>query len=200
MSKESFRGRGFSEQKLALLASLLDEEGVSQAPALKRASREREMPLSSAQMRLWLFDQLEPGSAAYNIPVRHDFRGQLDAAAFERSLREIVRRHEVLRTCYLRVDGRPVQKIAPPEIFQFAVVDLQSLPLADRELEVGRLASADARKAFDLGSEPPIRAELLKLAADEHVLLLNIHHIAFDWWSFGVFEQELAALYGAFLR
>jgi amino acid adenylation domain-containing protein len=207
VSKGSSIDRGFSEQKLALLASLLEEEGLAPPPALKRISRDLELPLSSAQMRLWLFDQLEPESAAYNIPVRHDFKGPFNLAAFERSLTEIVRRHEALRTYYLRIDGRPVQKIATPEPVRVPVVDLQtndlqtklqSLPEAAREQEVASLAEAFAREPFDLGKAPLLRARLLRVAPDEHVLLLNIHHIAFDWWSFGIFERELAALYDAF--
>ncbi|MGO9087691.1 MAG: non-ribosomal peptide synthetase [Candidatus Sulfotelmatobacter sp.] len=199
MGEHSVKSGDFSDQKLALLASLLGEEGLPQAPALKRIPRVGEPPLSSAQMRLWLFDQLEPGSAAYNIPVRHEFKGHFDIGAFERSLSEIVRRHEVLRTYYLRIDGRPVQKIAPPELFRIPVVDLQGLPATAREQEVARLSSVDARQPFDLGSAPLMRARLLELAPDEHVLLLNFHHIAFDWWSLGVFEGELAVLYDAFL-
>ena len=200
MSKDSFKNSGFSEQKLALLASMLKEEGVSQAPGLKRIPRDGELPLSPAQTGLWLLDQLEPGSAAYNIPVRHDLKGNLDLGAFEWSLSEIVRRHEVLRTYYLRVDGRPVQKIAPPELFRIPIVDLQGLSEAAREQEVARLASAEAGQPFDLGKAPLIRARLLKLGQDEHVLLLNFHHIAFDGWSYGVFEKELAVLYDAFLQ
>ncbi len=204
MTEDRLKNRGFSAQKLALLASLLDEEGVRQAPSLKRISRDGELPLSSAQMRLWLFDQLAPGSSAYNIPVRHDFKGPFDVAAFERSLGEIVRRHEVLRTCYLSVDGRPVQKIVPPESFRMPVIDLQDslrgLPEAACEQEVASLASAFAKQPIELGNAPLLRANLLKLSGDEHVLLLNVHHIAYDWWSFGVFEKELAALYDAFVR
>jgi hypothetical protein len=111
-----------------------------------------------------------------------------------------VRRHEVLRTCYLSVDGSPVQKISPPELFRVSVVDLQGLPVADREPEVVSLASSFARQPFDLRNAPLLRAHVLKLSPDEHVLLLNLHHIACDWWSFGVFEKELAALYDAFVR
>jgi hypothetical protein len=202
VSKESSIDRGFSEQKLALLASLLEEEGLAPPPALKRIARDLELPLSSAQMRLWLFDQLEPESAAYNIPVRHDLKGPLNVEAFERSLTEIVRRHEALRTYYLRIDGRPVQKIASPESIRVPVFDLQaklqSLPEAAREQRLANLALEYAREPFDLGKAPLLRARLLRVAPDEHVLLLNVHHIAFDWWSFGVFERELAALYDAF--
>jgi amino acid adenylation domain-containing protein len=200
MNKDSFKSRGFSEQKLALLASMLEEEGVPQARSLEHTPREGELPLSSAQMRLWLFDQLEPASSAYNIPVQHEFKGHFDLVAFERSLCEIVRRHEALRTSYLTIDGRPVQRINPPELFRVPVVDLQGLPKAAREQEVARLASIDARQPFDLGSAPLMRAQLVKLAPDEHLLVLNFHHIAFDWWSVGVFEKELAALYDSFLR
>lgn len=200
MSKDSFKNRSFSERKLALLASLLEEEGVPQAPPLKRIPRDKELALSSAQMRLWLFDQLEMGSSAYNIPVEHAFKGHFDLVAFERSLNEILRRHEVLRTYYLRSDGRPVQKIAPPELFSIPVFDLQDLPVGARKQEMTRLASLEARQPFDLGKAPLMRAQLLKLAPDECVLLLNIHHIAFDWWSFGVFENELEVLYNTFLR
>jgi len=200
MSEDSFKDRGFSEQKLALLASMLEEEGVPQALSLKRIPRDGELPLSSAQMRLWLFDQLEPGSPAYNVPIQHDFKGRFDLVAFERGLTEIVRRHESLRTSYLRVDGCPIQKIGSPELFRVQVVDLQGLPKSAQEQEVARLASLDARQPFDLGRAPLMRARLLKKAPDEHVLLLNFHHIAFDWWSLGVFEEELGALYDAFLR
>ena len=210
MSNESAKHGGFSEQKLALLASLLEEAGIPQASAPRRIARDQELPISSAQMRLWLFDQLEPGSSAYNIPVRHDFKGRLDAAALERSLGEIVRRHEVLRTVYLNLEGRPVLHIAPANSFQLSVVDLQGLsaPAAQPgrekddalQQEVERLAQADATRPFDLGTAPLLRAQLLKLAPDEHVLLLNFHHIAFDWWSFGVFERELATLYNAFVE
>lgn len=200
MNQDSFKGSGFSERKLALLASMLEEEGLPQAPRLEHIPRDGKLPLSSAQMRLWLFDQLEPASSAYNIPVQHEFKGHFDLVAFERSLSEIVRRHEALRTSYLTVEGRPVQKINAPEPFPIPVVDLQSLPKAAREQEVARLVSIDARQPYDLGSAPLMRARLLKLAPDEHVLLLNFHHIAFDWWSVGVFEKELAALYDSFLR
>src|SRR5271169_3188111 len=200
MNKDSFKGSGFSEQKLALLASMLEKEGVAQAPRPERIPRSGELPLSSAQMRLWLFDQLEPASSAYNIPIQHEFKGHFDLAAFERSVSEIVRRHEALRTSYLKIDGRPVQKINPPKLFRIPVVDLKSLPEEAREQEVARLVSIDAQQPYDLGVAPLMRAQLLKLAPDEHVLLLNFHHIAFDWWSVGVFEKELAALYNSILR
>ena len=141
-----------------------------------------------------------PAAATYNIPSCFRLKGKFNLAAFEQSLTEIVRRHEALRTCFLMVDGRPVQKIASPEPFQVSVVDLQGLPEAARKEEAARLALVDARQPFDLGKAPLMRATLLKLAAEEQVLLLNMHHIAFDGWSFGVFERELSVLYKAFLQ
>ena len=103
------------------------------APVVARIPRDGDLPLSFAQVRLWLLDRLEPGSATYNVPACFRLQGELDLAAFERSLTEIVRRHEVLRSCLLMVDGQLVQKVAPAEAFQVAVIDLQELSEATRE-------------------------------------------------------------------
>lgn len=168
--------------------------------AIKRIPRDGELPPSFAQARLWLLNQLESGGVAYNIPSLFRLKGNFNQAAFEQSLSEIVRRHEVLRTYYLAVDGRPVQKIAPPGLFRIPVVDLQALPETVRAKEAARLAFVDAKQPFDLAKAPLMRATLLKLAPEEQILLLNIHHIAFDVWSFGVLTQEMSALYKAFLN
>jgi len=171
-----------------------------QAPTMKRIHRDGELPLSFAQARLWLLNQLEPGTATYNIPRWYRLKGNLNLAVFEQSLSEIVRRHEVLRAYFLTMDGRPVQKIAPPEPFQVPVVDLQALPEMERQMEAERIAFVDARQPFDLGKAPLMRATLLKEAPEEQILLLNMYHIAFDAWSFGIFMQEMSVLYGAFLN
>jgi len=171
-----------------------------QPPAIPRIPRDGELPLSYGQMRLWLLDRLEPGRATYNVPSRFRLKGEFDLTAFEQSLTEIMRRHEALRTCFLMVDEQIVQKIAPAEVFNVPVVDLQGLPEAAREEEVERLAFVDARQLFDLSKAPLMRVTLLQLASDEYLLLLNVHHIAFDGWSFGVFAQELSVLYKAFLH
>lgn len=185
------------------LLDFLKEASLNTRPqprAITPISRDGDLPLSFAQMRLWLLDRLEPGTATYNLPRCYRMKGKLNVAAFERSLTEIVRRHEALRTCFLMVDWRPVQKIAPPEPFKVSVVDLQGLAEAVREEEAARLALVYASQPFDLGKAPLMRATLLKLAAEEQVLLLNMHHIAFDGWSFDVFERELSVLYTAFLQ
>jgi len=201
MNRDPFKRVGFSEQKLALLASILDKEGIRpQLAPVKRIPRDGELPLSFAQRRLWLLDQLEPHTATYNIPSWYRLKGKLNVAAFEQSLTEIVRRHEALRTCFLTVDGRPVQKIASPGPLQVSVVDLQGLPEVVREEEAARLAMLHAQQPFDLGKAPLLRASLLKLSPEEHVLLFNIHHIACDGWSLGVFEREFSVLYKAFVQ
>jgi aspartate racemase len=171
-----------------------------QFSTIKPISRSGELPLSFGQMRLWLLDQFEPGGVTYSIPSLFRLRGDFNLAVFEQSLNEIARRHEVLRAYFVSADGRPVQKIAPPEAFKIPVVDLQTLAESARQSEVARLALLDATQPFDLGQAPLMRATLLKLTTEEQVLLFNVHHIAFDGWSVGVFVRELSILYRAFLN
>ena len=188
-------------RKTEILEFLSDATRATQPllPPIARTARNGGLPLSFAQERLWLLDRLEPCSATYNIPSHFRLKGEFNVAAFEKSLTEIVRRHEALRTSFVMLEGQPVQKIASPEPFHVTVIDLQELTAPGREEVTTRLTLADANGPFDLGKPPLIRATLLKLAAEEAVLLLNLHHIAFDGWSFGVFERELSVLYKAFL-
>nr|ASV46716.1 non-ribosomal peptide synthetase [uncultured bacterium] len=155
-------------------------------------------PLSFPQQRLWLIEQVEPGSPAYNLPSALRARAPLDAAALERALAEIVTRHESLRTRFGMVDGEPAQLVGPPGRFVLPVVDLASLPGPAREAEAGRLSVAEGRTPFDLGRGPLFRARLLRLAPEEHLLLVTLHHIVSDGWSIGVLLRELSALYRAF--
>ena len=155
------------------------------------------LPLSYAQQRLWFLDQLEPNSAAYNLPIAFRLTG-LDVTALEKSLNEIVRRHDILRTIFPAQDGRPVQVIVPALPLTMPVVDLRALPEASREAEVQQRATAESRQSFDLAQGPLWSVKLLRLADEEHVFLLNMHHIIFDGWSFDVFFRELTALYTAF--
>ena len=155
-------------------------------------------PSSFAQQRLWFLDQLEPGSAFYNIPAAVRLKGMLDVAALRRSLNEVVRRHETLRTRFEVVDAQPMQVIAPSLALAAPLNDLQHLPEGKREAEAVRLATDEARRPFDLGVAPLLRATLLRLSADEHILTLTMHHIISDGWSVGVLIREIAALYEAF--
>ncbi len=171
----------------------------NQAPPLVSVSRQQELPLSFTQERLWLLDQLESGSAAYNIPFALRLRGALNIGALEQSIREIVRRHEALRTTFTMVDNKPIQVIASEDQnWSLTVQKLHDLPKAERESEVLRLSVEEAQQPFDLSNGPLWRASLLELAPEEHVLLLNFHHIVFDGWSEGLVWRELALLYEAF--
>jgi amino acid adenylation domain-containing protein len=184
----------FTAPTLGGFAALLAERTPSALSPILRRAPSGPAPLSFAQERLWLLDRLEPGGTAYNIPSWHRLRGRLDAAALELAAAGIVRRHEALRTTFTERDGEPVQVIAPTAGFRLPVVDLSALPEGARRHEA-RLAAA--ARPFDLERGPLFRAALVRLAAEEHVLVLDMHHIVADGWSFGVLFRELAELYGA---
>ncbi|MET0396224.1 MAG: condensation domain-containing protein, partial [Longimicrobiaceae bacterium] len=185
-----------SAAKRALIEARLRGQ-VRSSGIVPRAGRDG-APLSFAQERLWLIDRLEPGSAVYNISLARRLRGALDVAALERTLGEIVRRHEALRTTFREVDGAPVQVIAPFGGFTLQLDDLSGLAGADREAEVRRRATEEAELPFDLAAGPLFRAALLRLDETSHVLLLSMHHVVSDGWSMGVFFRELSALYEAY--
>jgi amino acid adenylation domain-containing protein/FkbM family methyltransferase len=200
------------EKKRRLLALLLAEEGIdplrSPLLALPRVAggeegKENAFPLSFSQERLWLIDRLEPGSAAYNLPTALRLAGRLDLDALARTLAEIVRRHEVLRTTYEERDGRPVQVVHPAAPIPLPRIDLGGLAAARRnagDTEARRLATAEAARPFDLARGPVLRVQLMRLGALEHALSFTVHHIASDGWSSGVLVAELSALYAAFSR
>jgi len=169
-----------------------------QAPPIVPVPRDGELPLSFAQQRLWFIDQLEPGGSVYNFPAAVRLKGPLNVAALKQSLDEIVKRHEVLRTTFAIVDGRPVQVVAPFLTLALPIVDLRELPETEREAEVQRLATNEAQRHFDLAEGPLVRATVLRLGEDEHVGLLTMHHIVSDGWSTGILIREMAVLYDAF--
>ncbi len=153
--------------------------------------------LSFAQERIWFLEQFEPASPTYHIYPAYRLKGALNVAALEESFSEMIRRHETLRTSFVARDGSPTQRISEAQPFKLAVLDLRSLDPATREEEVRGLATGEAQRPFDLATGPLLRAKLLRLAEQENVLLLTIHHIISDGWSMGVFFRELAALYEA---
>ncbi|MEA2691597.1 MAG: hypothetical protein QOJ16_984, partial [Acidobacteriota bacterium] len=171
-----------------------------QAPPLLPVRRDRALPLSFAQERLWLIDQLQPGSAAYNMPAALRLGGELDLAALAATFAELDRRHESLRTTFRAVGGEPVQVIHPAAPKALRRVDLAGLSTARREGEARRLARDEARRPFDLVAGPLLRLTLVHLGGEpgEHLVLLTQHHIVSDGWSMGVLIRELGALYGAF--
>jgi amino acid adenylation domain-containing protein len=167
-------------------------------PPIRPVSRDKELPLSFAQQRLWFLDQYEPNSSVYNIPVAFRLMGSLNVGALEQSLNETIRRHESFRTTFSMVDGETVQVIAPSVGFSLAVVDLRDHPEGEREEDARQLAREEARRPFDLARGPLLRSKLLRLGEDDHVLLLTMHHIVSDGWSMEVFFRELSVLYQAF--
>ena len=154
-------------------------------------------PVSFAQERLWLLDQLEPDRAVYNVPSAVTLPGNVNADVLRRALNEIVKRHEVLRTKFMSVDGKPSQVILPSLNIELPVHDLRNMSAGQRQAEVARLTEAEARRPFDLSQGPLLRAQLLRVTNEQNLLLLTMHHIISDGWSVGIFFRELSLLYEA---
>ncbi len=159
---------------------------------------QKHTPLSFAQQRMWLMDQLMPGNPFYNLSIALRLAGPLCAEALERAIGEIVRRHEALRTTFRALAGQPAQVIALKAYGRLNVIDLTARPEQERKLQVRRQYADEARRPFDLARGPLFRAALARLSPDEHILILTMHHIVADGWSLGVFIRELAALYAAY--
>ncbi|HYI11616.1 MAG TPA: amino acid adenylation domain-containing protein [Thermoanaerobaculia bacterium] len=180
------------EQRALLLQRLADQKAAK--AKVSRRARPEVIPPSFAQQRLWLLDQLEPGTASYNIPAAAWLTGRVDPDVLRRCLDELVRRHEALRTILGAIEGTPRQVIGEP----FPV----ALPLyeaAGREAALA-IANKEAALGFDLARGPLLRALLIRSAAEEHLLVINFHHVIIDGWSLSIFFRELAALYEAFLE
>ncbi|MEU6432664.1 amino acid adenylation domain-containing protein, partial [Microbispora sp. NPDC046973] len=187
----------FDHPTVGELAAVIDTGTAGEAPPpIVPVSRERKLPLSFAQQRLWFLDQLDPGSAEYVIPSPIPLTGDMDIAALRAALDALVERHEVLRTRLVADDdGIPWQVIDPPTRFDLPMVDLTG---HDHPQEAARAwVAADAATPFDLATGPLIRATLLRLADDQHILALSMHHIVSDEWSAKIFLRELIALYEA---
>src|SRR6201988_2405704 len=146
------------------------------------ASRERDIPVSFAQQRIWFLDQLAAGSAAFTVPQATRISGALDVQSLHRAFVEIMRRHESLRTTFVINNGLPLQQIAAEAAIDLPVVDLEALPESEREQEIERRYLAEANGGFDLGTGPLLRVKLLRFSANDHVLLLAMHHIISDGW------------------
>ncbi|HYH81260.1 MAG TPA: amino acid adenylation domain-containing protein [Longimicrobium sp.] len=187
----------FEAPTVAELAERVEALRSADAPALPpvvRVGRDHALPLSFGQERLWFLQRLRPESTSYNHPLSLRLGGEMDAAALERALGEIVRRHESLRTTFAETGGVPVQVIAPFDGFSLPV---EELPRAD-DAGVRRIAAEAAARVFDLAAGPLFRARLLRLAARDHLLLLSMHHVFTDGWSIDVLFRELSALYAAY--
>ncbi|MFP2930363.1 amino acid adenylation domain-containing protein, partial [Pyxidicoccus sp. 3LG] len=191
----------FEAPTLAAFAPRVEQATRSLAvPPLEPVSRTSPLPLSFAQQRLWFLDQLLPGDTQYNLPAALRLQGPLDVTALERTFEALLLRHETLRTTFEATPEGPVQVIAPQATQPLTRVELSALPDEHREAEALRVAQEEALRPFDLGTGPLMRATLLRLGAEEHVLLVTLHHIVSDAWSVGVLIREVGAMYGAFAR
>jgi amino acid adenylation domain-containing protein/non-ribosomal peptide synthase protein (TIGR01720 family) len=170
-------------------------------PGIARQNRAKEsFPLSFAQQRLWFLNHFEPESPEYNIPQALRITGEMDPAVMQRALREVVRRHETLRTTFRSEDGTPAQVIAQVVDMEVPFLDVRGRVEKPEDAwgEALRMAAADAKEPFDLTLGPLMRARLYRTGETEHLLYYNVHHIAYDGWSQGIFARELAAVYDAF--
>ena len=192
----------FVSPTIAGLAELIEtarrEHQKIKEPPLIMASKREKLPLSFAQQRLWFLDQLEPNNPFYNVSQAIRVRGSLDTRALAQAIDTIISRHESLRTTFQSVDGWTRQIIAERLTMELHIRDLNHLGESERETEARRLASEEARRPFDLAAGPLMRASLLRLTEDDHVLLLTMHHIISDGWSLGILTRELGTLYEAY--
>jgi acyl carrier protein len=189
----------FGRPVLADFAAEIPNASESTLPLITSSVRDGAIPLSFAQQRLWFLAQLEGGSAAYHMAGGLRLQGVLDRGALMRALDRIVARHEALRTTFVALDGEAVQRIAGADI-GFALVEHDLRGAGDGKAELGRLAAEEASAPFDLERGPLIRGRLVRLAEDDHALLVTMHHIVSDGWSMGVLTRELSELYAAFVR
>ena len=175
-----------------------DGHAAAERPSIPPRQERSQVPLSFAQERLWFLEQMTPGSPIHNRPLALRLSGPLDCPALEQALTELLRRHEVLRATFSAEAGRPVQFIHPPRPARLRQANLTHLPAGARDEAAEQVAVQEAREPIDLAQDPLLRASLLQLGSDEHVLLIVVHHIAFDGWSAQVLTEELTTLYCAF--
>jgi hypothetical protein len=206
MKSLSERISALSPEQRTLFEARLKKKGldpvraVSEPRDIPRRKQQDYCPLSYDQERLWAADANEPGNPAYNIYSVSRLRGPLDVKVMGRVVNEIVRRHDILRTTFKVVGGNPLMVIAPELELVLPVEDLSPILESEREHEALRRANKEVARQFDLSRGPLIRVGIFKLAGDDHVIHLTLHHTIIDRWSAAIVEQELCALYAAFSR
>lgn len=165
-----------------------------------QVSRDVDLPLSYAQQRMWLLDKIDGGSAHYHIPVGLNLQGELHIGAFENALRNVLERHEILRTRIVELDGQPVLQFGDGRDFELRQVDLSQLTEEQQKVLVCELARSEASAPFDLSADLMLRASLLKLNDSQNIALVTMHHIASDGWSSAILIREFSELYSAELE
>ncbi|GAA6614730.1 condensation domain-containing protein [Scytonema sp. NUACC26] len=173
-------------------------EATPQKPKLEPIPRNKHLPLCLAQERLWFLEQLEPGNPFYNVPVAIQLTGKLNAPTLEQSLNEVIKGHETLQTSFEVVEGYPVQVIHPPLDIKLPIIDFTTIQNPVSQVEDFILE--ETQYPFNLSQAPLLRAKLLRLQENKHLLLLTMHHMITDGWSIGILLRELAVIYEAFLQ
>lgn len=174
------------------------ELNVKRVTSISKRKASDRLTLSLIQERLWVLHQLQPDIPLYNESSLFRLIGDLNTIVFEKSLNEIIQRHEILRTSFQIVDSQPVQVIAPTLTVTLPIVDLQGQSETERKVKVKQIVTTASSQPFDLTQAPLLRGTLIRVKEQEHIMLLTMHHIISDGWSWKVFYQELAALYQAF--
>ena len=192
----------FESPTIAQLSVIINNDikttNLTQKPTIKKVSREQPLPLSFAQQRLWFLDQLEPGNSAYNISGAIQLQGYLNEETLEKSLNEIVRRHEILRTTFQTDKGQPIQVINSQLHIPIIKQELTSVSVREKETVIKQIAITEAETPFNLQQGPLLRIKLVVLEDNDFILMFTLHHIIFDVWSSGVIINELSTLYNAF--
>ncbi|MEH2026360.1 non-ribosomal peptide synthetase [Nostoc sp.] len=186
-----------SEIADSIIQAQQEDRGCSVVP-IQSIGRDDDLPLSFGQERLWFLNELVPNHAFYNVSEAFRLRGVLNSTILEQSLNEIINRHEILRTTYSSLKGQPIQVIHSTFPIKLLVVNLQGLSPDDRESQVRQIILEEAQRPFDLVQGTLLRTTLLQLSSEEHIFLLNLHHILCDDWSLSVLFEELSTLYQAF--
>ena len=190
----------FANPVLADLVRALSGAAPAELPSISFADREKQIPLSFAQKRLWFLAQMKEASKAYHIPIAARLSGDLDVDALRRALDRLVARHEAMRTTFALSDGEPVQQIGRLADSRFHLQEFDLRGHSDPKIELECLLAEGVNASFDLGTGPLVRGRLVRESEDEYVLLITMHHIVSDGWSLGIFCRELSALYAVFSR
>ncbi|WP_163856838.1 non-ribosomal peptide synthetase [Paenibacillus elgii] len=197
MNDSSQKMKALSQAQLNRVLERIGSKKKGTTTIPRRDHTEGETGLSLAQQRLWFMWLLDPDNPFYNVPGVLHLTGTLDLRALERSLSEIVRRHEVLRTAFIEEEGQAVQHLVPTGEFRLSFIDFSALPEPEKSKEAERIVQEEASRPFHLGEAPLLRGLVVRMAPEVHLFVVVMHHMVSDGWSLGVFVKELAALYEA---
>jgi NRPS condensation-like uncharacterized protein/acyl carrier protein len=194
--------KNHSQDQQKLLRLLLQKKGISlkeiNTIPKRQSSNSELIPISLTQLELWFFAQFYPENCIYNLPCIYRIEGLLNVPVLEESLREIVKRHEILRTNFTCIDGKVFQKITPDPVFDFSILELQCLSESEQKKETKRLFFAEIDRPFDLEKDSLFRSKIIKLTENNYLLIITIHHIIADGWSLNILTKELGIFYEAF--